>query len=385
MNKKISFILISAAFSLGGCSSDSSISSILDRSPDYKTSSVSRKIEVPPDLSDAALDTSLAVSDFSPSSVSSYNDYYGARVKRNSRGYIEVLPQLYKTKVNEQQGQLPYISTEANPTVAWQLVKKYWQSNGVKLSTESAQIGIMETDWLENAGARPQTGLNGLISSLLGFLTDSDTRDRYRLRFSHNNNGGTDIAIIYTKSELKPEYDHPTSKHPAGFRWDLSDTEKPEYQLEMTRRIALYISGELEKNPALLEINPSDTSSSARPATKAVGQSRLTNLSNGTPALEITGDYAQSWRVLGIALDRASFEILSSDYDRGTYQVKYRPETDKKKKGLFSLFGKDKEERPVYLVRISDQSDKTLTIIQRADGSPASKEEARELLEMLNF
>ncbi|SUO94582.1 outer membrane protein assembly factor BamC [Suttonella ornithocola] len=370
------------AFLLTACSSGSLIDNLPNRAPDYRQSNVSRKIEVPPDLTGGNLDNSLAVNDFTPASVTSYNDYQAARVKRNQRGFIEVLPPLYGVQVVEPAGQLPYIVTAADPSTSWSIVKKYWQNNGIRLTLDNPSIGIMETDWLEDKGDAPKTGISGLLNGLLGFLKDSDERDRYRLRFSRNAQGGTDILLIYSKTEQVAQYDLPSGrKNPAGFKWQLSDNKNPELQLEMTRRIALYLSTALEKMAGVNQSHIQTNQPTA--ANNSLGM--LSTLNDGSPALLLNGRYAQNWRTLGIALDRASFTILSNDYPTGTYRVRYTPQSDKKNQSFFSrLWGsKDAPEnqRPEYLVRLSDQGGQSIAIVQTANGGIANPAQAKALLE----
>lgn len=376
------YVLLSSALLLSACSTGSLLDHLPDRAPDYRQSKIGRKIEVPPNLSNASLESQALLSDISPSPVASYSDYEQARVQRNARGYIEVLPSLYQVQVVEMSGQLPYISTAADPSSAWQIVKRYWQNNGVRLATDNPQIGIMETDWLENASKKPSTGVSGLLNGLLGFLSDSDQRDRYRMRFSRNAQGGTDITLIYTQTELVESQHYGLSSGPAGFTWQVSDTINPELQLEMTRRIALFISAELEKNAGIAKAQ-----ASGKTPNTAIGHSQLTQV-NGQPALAIYGNYAQAWRVLGIALDRASFAIESSQYETGTYRVRYMPPTAEKEQGFFARLWGSKNEpennNPQYLVRLADQGNMAIAVVQNPDGSNANTAQAQALLEAVN-
>lgn len=383
IHMKNKLLLTSSAVVLAACSTGSILDNLPDRAPDYRQSNIGRKIEVPPNLSNASLDSQAGISDMSPAPVASYRDYEQARVQRNARGYIEVLPTLYNVQVIESAGALPYISTAADPSSAWQIVKRYWQNNGVRLATDNPQIGIMETDWLENASSKPSAGIGGFLNNLLGFLSDSDQRDRYRLRFSRNAQGGTDIALIYTQSELVTARDYGLASEPAGFTWQLSDTINPELQLEMTRRIALFISAELEKNAGIAQ-----TQSGAAPATSSIGHTQLMQLADGQPALAIYGNYAQSWRVLGIALDRASFAIENAQYETGTYRVRYSPPTAEVKRSFFARLWGSKDEpaqqQPQYLVRLADQGNVAVAIVQNPDGSSANAAQAQALLETVN-
>lgn len=349
---KIKTLLLVSSLTLTACSTSNILDNIPNRAPDYRQSSVSRKIEVPPDLTGDTLNDKLVVSDFTPNSTASYNDYYADRVQRDSRGYIQVLPQLYGVQVNQPAGELPYISTQADPSTAWEIVKNYWLNNGVRLAIDNPGIGIMETDWLENKAGTPKTGISGFLNGLLGFLTDSDQRDRYRIRFTRNAQGGTDIILIYTKTEQLPQYDFQSGKDPAGYKWQISDNTNPELQLEMTRRIALYLSGELEKQYG------KQTQASA--ATRV----QLAQLQDGQPALVINQTYQTTWTQIGNAAQQTGFSITGKNYQTGTYQLRA-------------------EDGNTYRLRLAANGEQTIAIVQSKTGKPVAAATARAILSAL--
>ena len=156
-----------------------------------------------------------------------------------------MLPQLYGVQVIEQPGTLPYILVSADTSTTWSAVKKYWENNGIRLRTQEPAICLMETDWLENQSDLPRTGFSGLLDNLIKLTHDSGTRDRYRVRFSREGDK-TGVSIVYSQAEEKAVRDL-NSKDPQGFRWSQTDNDNPELQLEMTRRIALFVSAELRR------------------------------------------------------------------------------------------------------------------------------------------
>lgn len=380
MNKQLP-ILILLSLALSSCSSFDRFNQLTDRSPDYRQSNLSRKIEVPPDLSNASLNSGMAIADLSPESIASYNQYQENRVQIDERGYIAVLPELYRVQIIENT-ELPYIETDANPEQTWQIIKRYWQDNGVRLAVDNPQIGIMETDWLENQAGRPKSGVGGLLSNLLGFLRDSDQRDRYRIRLSRNNTGGSEINLIYTQSELVEQERIGLPAESAGYTWRINDNQNPELQLEMIRRIALYLSDELQKadnvQSAIEEKTPT-----AEPSVR-LGQGLLTTLNNQQPALILYGNYRQSYRVLNIALDRASFRIENNNPQTGSIEVLYDPPRAEERRNFLTRLWKrtpQTNEEPRYLVRISDQGDHSIVIIQNTNQQNLPQEQAQIILE----
>lgn len=364
---------------LSGCSGFNLQDKIPDRRPDYRQSNIGRKLEIPPDLVGTTLNDQLTVPDLNPTAVANYKNYTQDNLKRNRRGYLDVLPELYGVQVLEPQGELPYIVVNADPETTWLIVKKYWEYNGIRLKTQEPTIGLMETDWLEDVSDLPKTGISGLLDSIIQMTHDSGKRDRYRIQFARQPNGQTAVMLIYSQAEEKALRDS-NSKETSGFRWQLSDNDNPELQLEMTRRLAVFISAELQRQQAGI-----NTSGNAANGVYA----QLTHI-NGQPALAITGRYAQAWRILGIALDKSSFSLENQDYNTGTYQVSYQPQSAEKQKNdsfFARLWGNKKNEhendKPQYLLRLADQGNYAVAIVQKVNGKQVSAKEAKTLLETI--
>ncbi len=381
------FLLTVAALALSACKNTSMFDTLPDRRLDYRQSSISRKIEVPPDLSAGRLDDELAVSDFDLSLPTNYSSYEKARVQRNNKGFIKVLPPLYKVAVKQPRGEAPYLLIEADVETTWQAVKKYWQYNGGTLSVEEPKVGIMETEWLKNEKDTPQTGIGGILDGFLGFLSDDDERDRYRLRFTRLEAKRTQVLLLARHVEQVADHDFQSGKEPAGFKWQHSSQGNRERQLEMTRRIALFVSSELKRHSgASTQAAAVIDKETQPPPSDAADTTTLLQLGDGRPALILPAPYAQAWRVLGIGLDKASFTIIEDDYQTGTYHVRYTPQSDAAAPSLFSRLvksphGSATTERPGYLVRLADQDERPIAVVQNADGTAAQPAKARALLE----
>lgn len=367
--------LLITAFWLTACSSGNLSDLIPDRRPDYRQSRMNNALEVPPDLNAASLDDNLTIPDLNPATVASYSAYAQDNAVRDKRGFIQVLPELHGVRVVENAGELPYIVVQSDASTAWQAVQRYWYNNGIRLKVSDPAIGLMETDWLENKSDLPSTGFSGLLNTLIGFVSDSGTRDRYRIRFSRDNEQQTRVTLLYSQAE---ERTTGNPKEPDGYVWTQTDNDNPELQLEMTRRIAIFISAELRRAQALAQGNPA-----------VAARSQLTQIGN-QPGLALPGSYEQAWRTLGIGLDRASFRILSDTYQSGTYEVRYEPQADEaQKQGSFwSRLGGGKaapkgNDRPVYLVRLGREGGNNIAVVQTPSGQSAAQNEARAVLESI--
>lgn len=367
--------LVTAALLLTACSGGNLTDLIPDRRPDYRQSRMHSALEIPPDLSAASLDDKLTVPDLNPATTATYSAYAKDNAVRDRRGYIQVLPELQGVRVVENAGELPYLLVNADANTTWQAVTRYWHNNGIRLKVSDPAIGLMETDWLENKADLPSTGVSGLLNDLLGFISDSGKRDRYRIRFAKLADNQTSVTLLYSQAEERAEGN---PKEPSGYRWAQTDNDNPELQLEMTRRLALYIDAEMRRAQNIQQSG-----------NQAAARSTLTSIS-GQPALALAGSYEQAWRNLGIGLDRASFRILSDTYATGTYEVRYEPQADEaKKQGSFwsRMWGGKAapkgSERPVYQVRLANDQGRNFAIVQTAGGQNAPGKEARAVLETI--
>ena len=371
--------LIAATLALTACSSGGLSDLIPDRRPDYRQSRVSNALEIPPDLASTSVDNHLAIPDLNPATMATYSAYAQDNAVRDRRGYIQVLPELYGVQVVETSGQLPYIVVASDASTTWQFVQRYWNNNGIRLTVSDPAVGLMETDWLENKADLPSTGFSGLLNSLIGMVSDSGTRDRYRIRFSREGDSNTRVTLVYSQAEERAQGDR---RDPSGYVWTLTDNDNPELQLEMTRRLALYLSAELQRQHNL-------QSPAASSTTAAMARSQLISVGNGS-GLVLPGSYEQAWRNLRIGLDRASFRILSDAYQSGTYEVRYEPQADAARQpgSLWSrLWGNNAapqgQERPVYLVRLGRDGGQNIAVVQTPNGQAVSSNESRAVLESL--
>ena len=382
--RHIPFHIVAAA-TLSACSGGSLFDTLPDRRPDYRQSGINRKIEVPPDLSSGQLNDALTVSDFNSSAAVNYSSYENARLRRNDTASVQVLPTLYKVAIEEPDGALPYLVIETDPETAWQVVKNYWQHNGIHLAVVQPDIGIMETEWLEDEPDMPRTGISALFNGFLGFLSDSDERNRYRIRFTRLDPKRTEVRLIHSQSEQVAEYDFQSGKEPAGFKWQLSAEKDPQRQLEMTRRLALFVSGELKRRSGAPTRATDADKRTESPTRDAAQSATLSQLSDGRPALILAPPYARAWRVLGIGLDKASFAITGTDYQSGTYRVRYTPQSDKPSRSLLSRLFESSQKpaarRPQYQVRLAEQGERLVAVVQNGDGTAAQPDKARALLE----
>lgn len=225
----LSLVLLSA------CSHEGGLSSLIpDRSPDYRSSRIGNALEVPPNLVAVGGDGALPVPDFAQ--TESYNSI---QAKRNPHGFIEVLPDLYRTAVQNNR-----ITVQSDASLVWAIVKKYWTHNGIVLATEEPNTGLMITAWLTDKNKLPSSGIGGWLNGLLDF-GGSDKKDLYRLQFNRVG-GNTEITVIHRHAEEEMVGKAHKDEIP-DYVWKESNRGKDILEQEMARRIALFISQDLKR------------------------------------------------------------------------------------------------------------------------------------------
>ena len=119
------------------------------------------------------------------------------------------------------------------------------------------------------------------------------------------------------------------------------------------------------------------------------GLSSLTT--SGSPFLQVNTDFARSWRLVGIALNRVGFTVEDRNRSAGNYFVRYvdpsedAPESDSwLSKMAFWRSGDKVSDSKLYIVNVSDEGSTTRVTVQNEDGSAATRSTAARILSLLH-
>ena len=114
---------------------------------------------------------------------------------------------------------------------------------------------------------------------------------------------------------------------------------------------------------------------------------------DGQPVLDLGLPYNAAWAVVGRAVDRVGFELLSSDRDAGTHQIRYdgsvASEVDTAEgEGLIAslAFWRDQPDEALqtYEVLVAERGKGARVSVQDPDGRPAARGAARQVLAVLS-
>ena len=118
-------------------------------------------------------------------------------------------------------------------------------------------------------------------------------------------------------------------------------------------------------------------------------QARMARDAQGYAAIELSDDFAQAWRRVGVALDRVGFAVEDRDRSRGLYYVRYQDplkDQDKKDGWLSKLkfWGSDgKPSEARYLVNVSGAGSASRVAVYNEQGVRDGSDTAQRILTLL--
>jgi outer membrane protein assembly factor BamC len=184
----ILFVLIGL---LAACSSKGGFFSTDDKSYRSPRQTVDT-LEIPPDLSNSAIEDAMEI----PGGASaSYSDYSSRQQGSLSAGGStlagsQVLPEFPDIEYRRDADQR-WLVIDATPEQVWPKVVEFWRSNGLLLVQQDPAIGIMTTDWLESRADIKQGAITDFLRKTFDSIYSSATRDQFRVRLERGDAPGT--------------------------------------------------------------------------------------------------------------------------------------------------------------------------------------------------
>ena len=280
-----------------------------------------------------------------------------------------VTPQIKGVEMMRE-GQTRWLVVSKTPQELWPLLQSFWQSEEkVKLTTNSPESGLMETDWAENRAKLPQTFLRNLLGRLSDAFYSTSQLDRFRTRIESDPKGGTDIYITHQRMvEVYTNTQQDTTKWQPAPR----DTE---LEAVFLRRLAKYLGTPLEN--ANTEKQKLDSITSDQ------------SLALKEPAFDIKQPFDRAWRDVGVSLDRANFTIEDRDRSKGIYYVRYvDPVKSLENRGAFFKLFHSKEveaskQAEAFQINVKDNGESARITVLNKDGQKDSSTTAIKIATIL--
>ncbi|MEY4448665.1 MAG: outer membrane protein assembly factor BamC [Pseudomonadota bacterium] len=347
---------------LSGCST------LEESKIDYKSASQAPTLEVPPDLTQLKRDSRYQVAG-SASAIAAANP--AARAKdtgtaANQAGDARIV----------RNGTQRFLVINRSADAVWEPLREFWKENGFVLSTDQAELGIMETEWAENRAKLPQDFIRRTVGKVFDSLYSTGERDRFRTRVERTASG---LEITITHRGLAEIY---TSTLKDSTVWSPRPAD-PELEIEFLRRLMLKLGGP--------NLSSNNIAAATTPATKSGTNSlpadvKVTKLNN-LPAIEIKDGFDRAWRRVGVAIDRTGFTVEDRDRAQGVFFVRYAPAgSGDKEPGFFAKWFSSDKAAPTlakYRIAVTSKGDVSTVLVQGADGIPETSGNAEKIIKLL--
>ncbi|MDO5532053.1 outer membrane protein assembly factor BamC [Sutterella sp.] len=352
----------------------------------YESSNSRANLEVPPDLTPIASDDRFQVP-ARQGVVSANAEAQRQQAAMNaepSPANASIVPLTVQAKVMKE-GASRWLRVNATPEQLWPVVQDFWPSVGLIVREQNPKTGYMETEWAENRAKLPQDIIRRTIGRVIDFAYSTGEQDQYRTRMERNDDGTTDIFVTH-----RSMVEVVTGAQKESTVWQPGPSD-PTMEAEMLQRLALRIDS---------EFNP-DASGEAQAAAQkelaeqlevapAVPKATIENGTDGkAAAVVLTDGFDQSWRRVGVVLDRMGFEQIDRDRTAGWFLVRYLDPAyeaaEKEKRGFFAnLFSSDSAvEAPQYRIHLGDEGMTTRITVQNAEGGEDETGVAPNILTLL--
>jgi len=331
----------------------------------YKSASKASTLEVPPDLTQLRKDSRYILD----SNSAAASGFQGVPLKAADNGTASNSAGDARM---ERSGTQRWLVVNRPADKVWGVLQDFWKDNGFVLTTEQAELGIMETDWAENRAKLPQDFIRKSLGRVLDSLYSTGERDRFRTRIERNAQGGVEIYISH-----RGMIENYTDGRKEQTLWQPRPAD-PELEIEFMRRLMLKFVGATA---------PVATSGVAFAAAVSGPMGVQVTQVNNLPVIEIQDDFDRTWRRLGVALDRTSFTVEDRDRSKGVYFVRYVPAgAAGKEPGFFGkLFSKDSTAPALtkYSITLTYKAGLSSIAVLNAQGAADTSDNAEKILKLI--
>ena len=372
MKFSVKLLIVLIAIKLAACSSSSD---------PYNESRVLADLEIPPDLTVETSDSRVEL----PSTVatdggnSGGTDNVGSRVSGGTNNTVPILADTESIKL-EGYADFYWLSVLGSVDNTYQLVKKFWASEGYKLILDEPVIGIMQTEWIYHEEGASDEDKN-FVSKFFGGDELSGTQDQFKTRISRDSEtGATQVYITHRGTA----YSHVLSTKADDEKFEENDwgfrASDSELEVEMLSRLMVYLGlekSELDEHLVNIKL--------FSPRSKL----EVDYKENETYLL-LKGNYTRNWNRTLHQLDRLGFEVLESDMrsgfsDDGVMLVVTDIDTSVDTSGFFSITTQvEIQKKQIYLIFSEESLELTRMSVEDKEGEIDNSPEAVEFLTLLN-
>lgn len=331
---------------------------------DYKSDSAEvPTLEVPPDLTVPAAEEHYLVP--GEGGTASYSEYYkGAEMARSNA----VLPVPRNVRM-EHEGAKRWLVVDDRAENIWPVIKAFFMETGFNIKSENPQAGVLETDWAENRAKIPRTGLRSVLGKVVDGLYDSGEKDRYVVRLERSKDAASTLVYLtqYGTEEVLSA-DKSTSV------WQARPND-PELEATMLQMLMARLGGAEEHG---MKTAQGDKPSAQAPSSPP----KMQTLSDGSQGIWLSEPFDKSWRVVGLALERAGFAVEDKDRTGGIYFLRARKAEEKHWYDKLAFWSSDEESAPTRS-QVTVRESNGGCEVGANDGTGATNEETQGIIDAL--
>jgi outer membrane protein assembly factor BamC len=327
-------------------------------------------LEVPPDLSPLAKDDKFALPE--GASANALRSATGGSTANQSVALVGAHARLMRD------GAQRWLAVDVPPEKAYQVVKDFWPSVGIKLQVDEPALGIVETDWVEKHPKIQEGVVQRVLSWVLESVNSTGLRDQYRTRIERTPTDTSEIFI--THRGLEEVY---ADKEKVSTTWEPRARD-PELEAEMLQRLLLRFEGVDTGTLAKAGGDKAGPAATALPTVSHV-------VKDGAEShLEVDEPFDRAWRRVGLALDRGGFTVEDRDRTKGLYFVRYLdPDYQTKQREGRSFFARvfesdPKVEAQEFRVALLTAGDRTTVRVQDKDGKAEASSTGDRIIKQLD-
>jgi len=337
-----------------------------DKRTEYRKAQPLPDLEVPPDLSTEAIRDRMAIPE--GGDTATYSTYQERLADRRRQREVEQAGQAALQKLENEQ----LLVVSGSPGFVWPKLREYFTGNGYTLNLDDPELGVMETDWLENSAEL--------------------VRDKFKVFAEPGEDPSTTVLYIsHLGEQLVPRGE--------DLVWQARPSE-PQLAVALTAELRSHIGADSATAPPRARAGAGTTVGAATPVPGARADGgenervELVNAGAGKLYLALQQDFANAWLSTGEALGQVGVLVENADRDRGVYTVRLSEAlaaaaAARQKKGMWSrlaFWKKDAGERQ-YRLSLTGVGEKTeLAVLDEnglLDSSPAAGELIMRLHEQL--
>lgn len=310
---KLSIICLSLSLSLGGCSSSSNSNKKKDKKTDrrdikYYAEKTVSSLKIPPDLTKPNSQNAFKLSEYAPN-IANNPVNFSATDKID-----EVSPNVLTVPSNivvKKSGDRRWLVVDKKPEKVWELARSFLKSNGFAIEKSNKEVGIMETNFLENHPEIPDQSL-GLIRSLLRKAIKTKytlpVADKYRIRIEPVTGG--EKSTVYLSLSSMEEVLTDVGGDQENTIWQ-SRPKDTTLETEMLYRLMVFLGGDhAVARDKILQAKEE----------KNVAVKQVPSV-NGYTKLVFSLNQYDTWDNVGWALDQLSVEVDDKDVKEGSFYI----------------------------------------------------------------